>query len=113
MAEVSATLQIVVRELAAFAVAVTGAHVPLGEALPRSEATDVSRPLPLPTFWARLTWPLGTVQEVVVEDLSTQYDSTTELESGSVSPGDWCCTEFAESARLAEAEIGLAAVAPL
>jgi hypothetical protein len=71
-AEVSATLQIVVRELAAFAVAVTGSHDPLGEALPRSEATDVSLPLPLPMFWARLTWPPGRVHEVVAEDLSTQ-----------------------------------------
>lgn len=58
--------------LAAFAEATTGDHVPATALLPMSAATEVSRPLPVPTFWARRIWPEGRPQPVFFDDLSTQ-----------------------------------------
>ena len=68
----STTVHMVALPEAKLAVAVRPGDAPVGAAALRSEATDVIRPVPMPSARARWVWPAGSVQPVVSEDLSVQ-----------------------------------------
>jgi hypothetical protein len=85
-------LMVVARETA-FVVAINPPAVPIGTPAPLSATRVVMRRLPDPIVSSRTSMPAGTVQSVVVEDLSAQWESSQERGSVTVTVGvGWLVT---------------------
>jgi hypothetical protein len=106
----STTVHIVALPDEALAVAVRAGDAPTPTGAFVSEATEVMRPGPVPRERLRWVWPAGSVQAVVAEDLSAQYETTYEPAVATLAPGVECVARLVVSAAEARIAVGSAAV---